>query len=365
MKSKLLNFMLFQISWFACVLGAASNYPLAGAIFVILVLAFESRIYDDFPKRLVGYFAVALTGTCVDLLAFRSGAFGFPHFSYGFMGYPVWMIALWFAFATTFQSSLSWLKNRYILLAFFGLTGGPLAYYSAAKLGAVVLSTDNMVYSLGVIGAAWALVTPFSFYVYHLTVSERVDNSTTALATSALLAAHCLAIPPHVFASDTNSPSVCNQSDVCFAKEIMQNDVVLHFVRSTKFTYFLFDVYTIALYESSGNPKARALAFHYHRDISAADMIKGADENLRSNPNVSLKNYATELAEINKQYYDVREGSRYWLIAVPEHGLTLRNEKQVLASIPNDQFARDYLGIWLSDFPLSKSLRDKLLGVSE
>ncbi|MCB0345702.1 MAG: DUF2878 family protein [Bdellovibrionales bacterium] len=365
MKSKTLNFILFQISWFVCVLGAASGYPVVGPILVGLVLAFESKVYEDFPKRLLGYITVALIGVCIDLIAFRSGAFSFTSPSYGIVGYPLWMISLWFAFATTFQSSLSWLKGRYVLLSLFGLTGGPLAYYSAAQLGAVVLSQTGMAFGLTVIGIAWAVITPLSFYAYYLTVSKSLSGRTKSRVALFLIVSHGLALSSHTLASDTNQASICNQPDVCFARELEQDGVKLHFVRSTKFTYFLFDVYTVALYESSETPQARALAFHYHRSISAVDMIKGADKNLRDNPNVSLQEYSSELVAINKSYYDVGEGSRYWLLAVPGHGLTLRNENGPLVSIPNDKFAQVYLGIWLSDYPLSHTLRDKLLGVSQ
>lgn len=50
---------------------------------------------------------------------------------------PPWLIALWLIFATTFQSSLSWLAGRYWIAAVSGGIFGPVSYYAGQALGAL------------------------------------------------------------------------------------------------------------------------------------------------------------------------------------------------------------------------------------
>ena len=50
---------------------------------------------------------------------------------------PLWMVALWAAFATTLNVSLRALRPHYLLAAVLAAMGAPLAYYAGARLGAL------------------------------------------------------------------------------------------------------------------------------------------------------------------------------------------------------------------------------------
>ena len=72
---------------------------------------------------------------------------------------PPWMVALWLNFAATLNVSLAWLREeRYQLAAAFGAIGGPIAYYSGAKLGATEMlpSQGGML----VLAIGWGVMTP-------------------------------------------------------------------------------------------------------------------------------------------------------------------------------------------------------------
>jgi hypothetical protein len=71
---------------------------------------------------------------------------------------PLWMVAIWVAFATTLNVSLRRLRPRYLLCSALASIGAPLAYYSGARLGA--LQWMNETAALVVIAAGWAVVTP-------------------------------------------------------------------------------------------------------------------------------------------------------------------------------------------------------------
>jgi hypothetical protein len=72
-------------------------------------------------------------------------------------GAPLWILALWVAFALTFNHSLQWLAGRRLLCAALGAAGGPLAYAAAARLGAVTLMTPTW-HAVAWLAAGWGIV---------------------------------------------------------------------------------------------------------------------------------------------------------------------------------------------------------------
>ena len=129
-------------------------------------------------------------------------------------------------------------------------------------------------------------------------------------------------------------------------------------------------VYDARLHLGNGEPAAKVFAdipvrlqLTYHRGFTAAEIIKGGDtlltRNVKADALVSLRE---RLELINRAYRDVREGDSYTLTYVPGKGTTLRLNGSPLVSIPGHDFASAYFRIWLGDDPISKSMRDTLLG---
>lgn len=77
---------------------------------------------------------------------------------------PLFMIALWMAFASMLNVSLAWLRGRWALAAVLGAAGGAASYYAGAKLGAIGLG-DPLWRSLAGIGAVWAFVFPLLMWL--------------------------------------------------------------------------------------------------------------------------------------------------------------------------------------------------------
>jgi hypothetical protein len=71
---------------------------------------------------------------------------------------PLWVVALWAQFATLLRNPLRWLRDRPLLAALLGLAGGPLAWASGARLGAVQLVQPAPALLLQ--AAGWAALTP-------------------------------------------------------------------------------------------------------------------------------------------------------------------------------------------------------------
>lgn len=152
------NFALFQVAWFACVLGGANGLAWAGPAVVAAVAAYHlSRAAD--PQGELALLAIAAAmGTVFDSALVATGLLSYPTGQWHPLVAPYWIIALWVAFATTLNVSLNWLKGRHLLGAAFGAIGGPLAYFGGSKLGGVTFSEPAL--ALVALAIGWAVITP-------------------------------------------------------------------------------------------------------------------------------------------------------------------------------------------------------------
>lgn len=163
-----LNFGLYQLAWFACVMGAGSGHFLAGVIAVLAVCGLHLAA-SPHPGREFGIIlATGFIGAAWETLLVKGGwvryhGNGLEQFP------PVWIVALWLAFATTFNASLRWLQGRHLLAAVLGLLGGPLAWYAGEHLQALELPDRSL--SLAIIGLGWALLMPLLLHM-----AERLGN---------------------------------------------------------------------------------------------------------------------------------------------------------------------------------------------
>jgi hypothetical protein len=158
MAEKIYNFVLFQLSWFACVLGGAHGLPWFGPLavggFVALHLSRASRPLDE-AWLLVG---AALIGMSFDSLLVVLGWLAYPSGQWHPALAPYWIVTMWVAFAATLNASLSWLKGRALTAALFGAVGGPLAYLAGEKLGGVVFV--DRIAALAMLAVGWGLIMP-------------------------------------------------------------------------------------------------------------------------------------------------------------------------------------------------------------
>ena len=155
---KVINVVLFQAAWFAAVVGAALGMLWLGPLSMIPVLAVHMALQGNRYGELKLLLAAGLLGFLFDSTFVAGGVFTplqhlFPRpFS------PPWMICLWLNFAATLNVSMAWLRDRYLLASIFGAVGGPLAYYSGARLGAteaLPTTTGMLLLALG-----WGIMTP-------------------------------------------------------------------------------------------------------------------------------------------------------------------------------------------------------------
>ena len=166
----LANVLAFQTGWFACVLGGAYQRPWLGTAAAAVIVA----------AHLAGAGARAREATLVGLVALIGFAWDSALVALGWFDYasgtvidgaaPTWILALWALFATTLNVSLRWLRGRLLLAAGLGAVGGPLAFYTGARLGAVFMP-DTAV-ALSAQGAGYAVLVPLL-----VTLAQRLDPS--------------------------------------------------------------------------------------------------------------------------------------------------------------------------------------------
>jgi hypothetical protein len=109
---------------------------------------------------------------------------------------------------------------------------------------------------------------------------------------------------------------------------------------------------------------SRCLVLHYDLDLSAGDIIKGANAVLRRQHSQEILDKTSKYIEtLHNNYTSVQSGDSYTLCydATTNKTRLLFNDEEVV-SIDSTEFARIYFGIWLgSKEPISDSLRDNLL----
>lgn len=158
MTPVLLNFVIFQVGWFACVLGAAYQLPWVGTLLVGIIIAFHLlRAYQPRVELYLILFAIAI-GSLWDSFLVYQGWLAYPSGTLLPNTAPHWILALWGVFATTLNVSLRWLKRRWLIAIFSGAIAGPLAYYGGAQLGGVVF-IDHLT-ALTALSLGWAILMP-------------------------------------------------------------------------------------------------------------------------------------------------------------------------------------------------------------
>jgi hypothetical protein len=155
---KMINFIAFQVGWFSTVLGAAHGMPWLGVIVVPAALAIHLALSPDWRPELLLALCAAVMGFLIDSALIVSGVFSPVPFLFPARFSAFWMLMLWLNLATIINVSRGWLRGRYFIAAILGAIGGPMAYYSGAKLGAMTRlpGLENLL----LIGMAWAASLP-------------------------------------------------------------------------------------------------------------------------------------------------------------------------------------------------------------
>ena len=153
-----------NVGWFACVLGAAHGLHWLGPVVVVGLLALHLALNRPWQSELLLAVAGAAFGFAFDSLLIACGAYEAERWLLPAPLTAVWLVALWVNFALVLNVALGWLQGRWVLAAALGFLGGPAAYYSGQRLGAMHLAPP-LWRSLLALGVAWAAAIPVLLWV--------------------------------------------------------------------------------------------------------------------------------------------------------------------------------------------------------
>jgi hypothetical protein len=152
----ILNLLLVQAVWFACVMGGT----LWGWAAALVFFGLYQRMVGNLQKDWLCIMVIATTGFGVDCTISSLELMIFPENNLlPFLPLPGWMAALWLTFATLFLHGLQWLRHRPLLAAAAGAFLGPASYYAGAQLHGVKLGMILQSFWL-CYGLLWAIMMP-------------------------------------------------------------------------------------------------------------------------------------------------------------------------------------------------------------
>lgn len=151
-----LNFIFFQIGWFACV-AYPSLGPVLVLVFLLIHFVFVSQ-HRFAELQFVGLGTVV--GALLDGLWFRLGILDIG--GGAVLIPPFWLIAIWAIFMTTLSHSLNWISRKMRLAFLFAPFAGSFAYWSASKIGVVEL--PDLPVSLIALAIGWLVVFPLLLF---------------------------------------------------------------------------------------------------------------------------------------------------------------------------------------------------------
>ncbi|MFL1551066.1 DUF2878 domain-containing protein [Pseudomonas sp. D47] len=157
MLKPLANAVLFQCSWFACVLGGDSRWLLVAAA----VLAIHLLWISSWSAEGQVILAVTLLGTVVDTSLRTFGVF---HFSVPGPLIPFWLMLLWALLATTLRHCLAWSAQPWWRASVLGAVGGPVSYYAGSQLAGVSFGYGTVPTMIG-LALLWALLFPMLHWI--------------------------------------------------------------------------------------------------------------------------------------------------------------------------------------------------------
>ena len=166
-----LNLTLYQVGWFACVLGAAYRIPALGIWLAMALVGVHLFFANDRSGQVLLILIGFALGLVVDATLLAFGVYRFPSGMVIDSLPPPWMSVLWIQFATTLRYSFLWLSKRYSLSSLLGLVGAPLTFLAGERLGAIVFCEPRLI-NLIVLGFFWALAIPLLIYA-----SDRVYSA--------------------------------------------------------------------------------------------------------------------------------------------------------------------------------------------
>ncbi len=150
------NAILFQVLWFAAVIGSAKllMWPSLIACSALAVWQLNPSRRHTGDLKLIG--VAIILGLISDTLVLQLNLFQFIY-PFPFVGVtPLWILLMWIGLAMTINHSLKFISRHPLLPPLLGAIFAPLSYLAGLRLGAVEYLADPLLVSV-CIAFIWAI----------------------------------------------------------------------------------------------------------------------------------------------------------------------------------------------------------------
>ena len=130
---KIINAAFFQAGWFICII--CSGYCLLITVLILLVHFYK---VEEKGKEILFVTCAAIIGFGMDMLAYRSGILGFSE-----PGFPLFLLCIWFLFATTLGHSMKGLMTSKWAVPAAALV--PVSYLAGQSFGKIYYNMPNVI----------------------------------------------------------------------------------------------------------------------------------------------------------------------------------------------------------------------------
>lgn len=154
----LANFVISQLAWFAAVLGAAHQRPVAGTLCVAVAIAWHLAVSARPAREARLVLAACVLGFAVETAMVLQGNVAYPSGQPDAHLAPYWMVALWGLLAIALNVTMRWLRPHLWLAAALGAVVGPAAFASGVRLGGAQFV--HAVPALVTLALVWGLLLP-------------------------------------------------------------------------------------------------------------------------------------------------------------------------------------------------------------
>lgn len=150
------NLVGYQLVWFGVVILAARGQPWLSVALAGVFAASQWMVSNQQASDARLLACAVACGIVLDGSLAASGSLQYASPQPALLA-PVWILALWAAFAMTLNHSMTFLRGRPLLAAMFGVVGGPIAYLGAARGFEAVSFPQPVLHALLGLALGWGL----------------------------------------------------------------------------------------------------------------------------------------------------------------------------------------------------------------
>ncbi|EAT11338.1 DUF2878 domain-containing protein [Bermanella marisrubri] len=170
----LLNAVLFQFAWFS----AALVSWLLSSLFVIAGLIQLSVVYrSGVAKQALLVTGAILLGIAMDSSFHHLGIYTFLNNPAHVLGFPFWLLCMWFAFATSLCLSLAWLFAKPVIFIVAAAIMGPVSYLAGRELDLLMFVNSDIPWMIAAWGSWAALTQGFAHLIGQSSESDSIQDS--------------------------------------------------------------------------------------------------------------------------------------------------------------------------------------------